>query len=249
MTDCETIATLIDGDEADPRLADGSVRCFERRDSVGSVLLIGVVHDHPSSEYRVGTLLQRFDPDIVALELPPLAVPLFEQYAADVEVPPQHGGEMSIAIQSTDARVVGIDAPNGGYLRRLVRQLAFEDRLSPIGRSLLTDLLRMTTQAVATRVGAFVGRIIGRPPVLYSPIRYDTSSFDDPSTQAQHEQGHLARRDSFLRAIEPPPAIERIDGLREQTMVDRITALRGEGDVAVVIGMEHVEAVADGIAP
>jgi len=83
-----------------------------------------VLHDHPASTYRVRTLIGRVDPAVLALELPPLALPLYDQYATDERTPPTLGGEMSAAIQAADAdRVAGIDGPTPGFLRRVASGL------------------------------------------------------------------------------------------------------------------------------
>ena len=102
MFDCTRVADELAASE-DPRLDEEYLRCLPGTDRHGPVLLVGVVHDHPASIARVVRMVETFPPDTLALELPPLAMPLFRRYAADSQQPPRLGGEMSAAIQSTDA--------------------------------------------------------------------------------------------------------------------------------------------------
>lgn len=72
---------------SDPRIGDEYVRIVE---SAGHapVILVGVVHDHPASIHRVRTIIDTLEPEVLGLELPSLATPLFEQFAGgegDVE--------------------------------------------------------------------------------------------------------------------------------------------------------------------
>lgn len=244
MTDCRGRIEELAGEIADPRITGEHLRCVDHAGELGSVLLIGVVHDHPASEYRVNQLVNRVDPDVLAVELPPLAIDLFSQYADDPEVPPQYGGEMSIAIQAADGLIAGIDAPSRQYLRLLLSRWRTGVDSPSIALSVLNDLLRMSAHAIATKLGALLGRFSGHRPLLYSPIRYDSSTFDSPGAQATHEASHLQKRDAFLRAIEQPRPIAIVDDLRETAMVERITSLRASGDVLVVLGLEHLEPVA-----
>ena len=49
-------------------------------DGLGSVLLVGVIHEYPASVSRLARLLETFTRGYLALELPPLAVSLFRTY-------------------------------------------------------------------------------------------------------------------------------------------------------------------------
>src|SRR6056297_2195481 len=98
----------------DPRMNDEYVR---RLPDAG-VTLVGVVHDHPASVHRAREVVRERDPDVVALEAPPLAMPLYETYARESRTPPTFGGEMSAAAQAAreeDAEVVGIDGPTVAF--------------------------------------------------------------------------------------------------------------------------------------
>lgn len=246
MIDCTAVNDAL-VETSDPRLDRRYIWCHEGTADLGSVLLVGVVHDHPASEYRVRRVLELGSPDILALELPPLAVELFRLYARDPEVPPQLGGEMSIAIQGTDASVVGIDAPNRQYLSLLVKRWLTRSIPTDLLLPTLKDFLLSSTHAVTARLGASVGSFMPAPPRLYDPIRYECSQFDPADSQASHEADHLSMRESFVNAVKLPPSLVLIDDLREESMIQRIRQLRRNGDIMVVLGMEHLDSVNTGI--
>lgn len=240
MFDCSDVDFADEDGTTDPRL-ERYLRCHPGDGDRGAVLLVGVAHDHPSSMARVARVLERVTPEVLALELPSLAVPLFRLYASDDHVPPRLGGEMSTAIQTAgDVRIVGIDGPNAEYLRLLLRRM-ISDRFSSgeifeLGR----DVVRGMGHALACRVGAVVGRTTPHTPKVYTHIRYDSTLFDSPRIQAKSELDHVTERQSFLRAIELPRATAVIDEAREESMATRLTELRSEGDVVAVVGIEHL---------
>ncbi|MCL7417304.1 MAG: hypothetical protein M8354_05630, partial [Halalkalicoccus sp.] len=88
--------------------------------------LVGVVHDHPASVARVEAVLRDSCPETLALELPPLAIPLYRSYATDAGFPSNAGGEMSAAIRASTASVVGIDGPSSGFSRAFYRYIERE---------------------------------------------------------------------------------------------------------------------------
>jgi pheromone shutdown protein TraB len=243
MIDCSEVTATIADPQTDPRLSEQYVRCLSD-DGVGTVLLIGVVHDHPASVFRVAHVLRSVTPETLALELPPLATGLFQIYARDRFTPPRLGGEMSAAIQAAgDVRTVGIDAPNRRYTRLLVERLL----ANPVPRDVLTivlrDLLYGFAHAMACRIGSFIGSITPLRPRVYTHLEYDASLLDSPSVQAGDEASNLSQHQVFLKAIETPPAIELIDEARDATMGRRLRELRENGDVVAVVGMEHLDAL------
>ncbi|SHH02223.1 hypothetical protein [Halobaculum gomorrense] len=242
MFDCDAVVAELRSEDADPRIDPSLVRCLRGTDGTGSVLLIGVVHDHPASVFRVSSLLESFPPDVLAVELPPLSVPLFCRYARDSHVPPRLGGEMSAAIDAADAaRVVGIDAPNSSYLRALIDRLRTDGEARTLARAMLTDFVRGLAQAAACRLGAVVAALTPYVPRVYAHIRYDVTLLDDPETQADHERRHLAQHRAFVGVVDPPPETAIVDRIREDVMAARIAALRDDGDIAVVVGMHHLD--------
>ncbi|WP_435073021.1 hypothetical protein [Halorubrum sp. HHNYT27] len=234
-----------EGEAVDPRL-EKFILYHPGENGRNAVFLVGVAHDHPSSVARVAHLLDAVAPDVLALELPPLAIPLFRLYAADEYVPPRLGGEMSTAIQRAgDARIVGIDGPNAAYIKLLVRRV-IADRVSVSDVSdIVGDSLKGVGHALACRFGASIGRLTSCVPKLYTHIAYDSASFDTPSAQARHEQSHVTERQSFLRVVELPRATSLIDAVREESMAVRLTELRSTGDVVAVVGIEHLEELSE----
>lgn len=244
MFDCSEIASEVGDPPIDPRIDEQFLRCVPETDGLGAVLLIGVVHDHPASVFRVAHLLETFTPEVLAVELPPLAMPLFRMYAEDQYTPPRLGGEMSMAIQAAgDVRTVGIDAPNPAYLQLLIRGLLTDRLPLNVTWSILKDLTNGFAHALACRLGALIGAITPLRLRLYSHIEHDCSLLDSPAVQAEHESSYVSQRQAFLRAIETPPAIGRIDEVREAGMMARLQDLRTAGDVIAVVGIEHLDAL------
>ena len=244
--------TLIDQfdeilDDQDPRIASRYFRIIPGCIGLGSILLVGVVHDHPSSEYRVHRTVRATKPMFLGLELPPLSIPLFELFANDQETPPQFGGEMSIAIQGSEATPVGIDSPSLPYLWLVLKHLIKHPPHEDPSRILLRDLVSATGHTLLTGLGAVFGQVTPFRPRLYHPIRYDCSLFDSPDEQASHERRHIEKRYTLLSAIKEPEAIATIDRLRENVMIDRLRAMRLRGDVIGVIGLEHLEPIYEGL--
>jgi len=244
MFECADVVSEFDDPQADVRLDDEHIRCVPGDDGAGSVLLVGVVHDHPASVFRVAHLIGEFPPAVLAVELPPLAVSLFQLYARDQYVPPRLGGEMSMAIQAaSDARIVGIDAPNRVYLRLLVERLRDDPPSIGLAKDLVRDFASGLGHALACRLGALIGAVTPLKLRVYSHIEYDCTLLDTPSTQADHEARHLSQRQAFLRAIDVPQDIQLIDSARERGMAVLLEDLRADSDVVAVVGMEHLDNV------
>ena len=75
------------------------------------LLVVGCVHDHPASVFRARSLVESLAPDVVAVELPGLAVPLFERVGRTAdEGPDSVGGEMSAALPAAAHRPLRRDA-------------------------------------------------------------------------------------------------------------------------------------------
>lgn len=223
----------------DPRLDPDYLRTVSGDD--GQVVLVGVVHDHPASVHRARAVVEQVAPDVVALELPSLAVPLFRRYAEDRQTPPAEGGEMSAAVQAADdARVVGIDAPSLAYARRLAAKLWAERPSAGTVRDVLAETAAVARHAARCRLAAspwpsvdsgFDGR-----------VDHDASVADPPDRQASHEATHLARSRSLLGAVERPASMRLTDGAREEAMADELASL--DGDVVAIVGFDHLDDVA-----
>lgn len=242
MFDCACVADELAASD-DPRLDETYIRCLPSTAGRQPVILVGVVHDHPASIARVTAVMETFEPDMLALELPPLAMPLFRQYADDKHRPPRLGGEMSAAIQTTDASSIGVDAPTVTYLSTLLKTVRRERPPRAVLGRLLKDLGSMATQALATRVAS---AIVRRTPIrlrVYDPIEHDSSLLDPQERQARHEQSFLSQRAALFGAIHPPEAIRLIDDAREGAMSVLLDRARTDGSVIAVLGMEHLDPV------
>ena len=208
-----------------------------------------MLHDHPASAYRVRTLVERVDPAVLALELPPLAVPLYEQYAADERTPPTLGGEMSAAIQAAAAdRIVGIDGPSPGFLRRVARGLRRTDASADTVKKTAGAVCSVTKDTLTCRLAAAVSSVTPFQVAVDTPTAYDTAWGDDAGRQADDERACIDRANSMLSAFETPPAAAVRTTARERYMADRLGDLRTDGRVVAVVGMAHLDAVARRLA-
>lgn len=235
-------------DDTDPRTTGDFVRRLSGGGRTGDVVLVGVVHDHPASAYRVRTVVDAADPDVLALELPPLAIPLFERDAADERRPPA-GDEMRAAIRAatTDA-VVGIDGPTPAFLWRLARTAYREGAGLATVRALLDGVVSVTRHAVACRLAATFGGFSPARPPARSPVAHACDPTDDPGRQAADEQSHVRRAEAVLGALGGLDHLHVRDVAREAHMAARLAALRDEGTVVAVVGAGHLDAVGERLA-
>ncbi len=241
MDDCQSIPDTID----DPRVTPQ----FYRQVSGPTELhLVGVVHDHPASIARVEALLEAIEPAVLALELPPAAVPLYRAYAreGDDTAAPRFGGEMSAAISAADAStdVVGIDAPNWSFLRRLLTRLIGDRVPASTARRVLSGVGGATRTALTCRVAATVTHATSMTVACDDPINYDCDDTDSPAEQATHERSHVASVQALLRCVDTDgTALAYRDETRERCMSDRLTDLREteSGEIVAVVGVDHLE--------
>ncbi len=226
----------------DPRISPTFVRTCE------NLLLIGVVHDHPASIARVNTLLEAAPPDILALELPPVAVPLYRSYANESRWPPRVGGEMSAGIaRAPGARTVGIDGPNWAFLRRLLSRLIADRVPLQTAQKLLKSVMSASREAFTCRLAATVCSVTSLTVIAQSPIEYDCEATDPPARQAEHELAHVSAVRTLLTGGDRPTVRYR-DETREACMIDRLESLREEGSVVAVVGMHHLDALEAGLS-
>ncbi len=211
--------------------------------------LVGVVHDHPASIARVAVLLEAIDPDVLALELPPATLPLYRAYAreASAEEPPRFGGEMAMAVRTvTDADLVGIDAPNWSFLRRLLVRLVADRVSAATARRVISSVGGATRSVVACRLAATLTHATSLTVACDDPIEYDCHHTDPPAEQAAHERSHVAGVQALLGSVDTTgTALTYRDETREQCMVDRLETIRSQGEVVAIVGVDHLEPIAE----
>lgn len=232
---------------SDPRLTGAYVREVSGQD--GAVTLVGVVHDHPASCYRVQHHVRRLDPEILALELPPSAVPLFEEYATSRQTPPVFGGEMSTAVQAADdATVVGVDRPTSSFGLKLIRNLLRERPSATIARKVFRNTVSAMKHAFVCRVAAGVSAHTDVRVEVDSPTEHDTDWTDSPTAQADDEQAQVRRSRTFMNAFQTSSssrASRLEDATREEHMAERLTKLSDDGDVVAIVGIDHLDPLAE----
>lgn len=230
-------------DVDDPRMNGAYVRICAGASGDADVFLVGVVHDHPASEYRARRIVEAVAPETLALELPPLALPLFEEYAREPASPPTYGGEMSAAIQADAAnRTVGIDGPTLTFTGRLARTLLHERAGLPTICSSARALASVTKHAAVCRAAATLSRTLSvQIEVDASEAAYGTDWSDAPESQAENERRQVRKAQFILQAFGSSRAGNLRDATREEHMADRLSSLRRDGDVVAVVGIDHLD--------
>ncbi|MFD1647801.1 hypothetical protein [Haloarchaeobius litoreus] len=230
--------------ETDPRFHDRWFRYIPASDGDGWVLLVGVVHDHPSSLHRAAETVRRLEPSVLALELPQLGIPLFERHADRADSPPRYGGEMAAALaERGESRVVGIDAPNRHFVRELTAYVRSERPPWERVAGVLAGATPILRHALRYRIAAMLDARTHLRLVPDVPTEFDVSVDDPPAEQAADEYRQLSRSRSLLSAVELPPDVAELDRLREATMAARLRSLRSEGSVVAILGQDHLDAV------
>ena len=237
--------------DSDPRVTGEYVR--QVSSDAGRLTLVGVVHDHPASTYRVRQVIEELNPEVLALELPPISIPLFTQYASTDRCPPVFGGEMSAAIQAAaTSTTVGIDRPTGAFFQRLGWNLLRERPSLQTVRNVVSDAVETTKHAVTCRIAAAVVARTAVQLEVDSPISHDIDWTDAPDDQARDERTQVRRSHSFLRAFRTASRTQasRIqDVAREEEMAARLLQLREEGNTVAVVGIDHLDSVAERLDP
>ena len=230
---------------SDPRLTGDFLRRLSGPQ--GSITLVGVAHDHPSSIYRVRTAIEAFDPDTLALELPPMAIPLFEQYAADSRTPPALGGEMSAAIQAADtATVTGIDRPTAGYYRRLLGTIVRERPSLAALRNVFAESASTLSHAVACRLAALFGKWTPHALAVDSSTDHEVDHSDEPSAQAADERTQIRRSRAILDSLGSDSYVHASQIERDSRDIEMASRLADfDGDTLAVVGISHLDALVE----
>jgi pheromone shutdown protein TraB len=231
--------------DSDPRITGEYLRRVPG--GPGALTLVGVVHDHPASTYRTRQVIKELEPAVLALELPPISIPLFEEYAKTKRTPPIFGGEMSAAIQAaaTDI-IVGIDRPTGGFFQRLGRKLLQERPSAEMLRKVFSNTLSTTKHALLCRLAAALAARTSVRLEVDSPIAYDIDWTDSPEDQAIDERDQARLAHSFMNAFRTTNksrASQLEDTVRDAEMATRLSALREQGDVVAVVGIDHLDSL------
>lgn len=236
----------------DPRVSREDFRLLPGTGDDGDVTVIGVVHEHPASVYRVERATALLDPDVVALELPPLATPLFERYADEPDagsagaVP--SGGEMSAAIRASgDARVVGIDLPDVKRTGTVLDALRAEQLSVPAAVRALRSFESLFGHALRCRIANWASRIgvTIDPHVDRGTETTGCSPSASADEQAAAEAAVIGAGTTLLRSFTRPPAVRTFDRARERAMARTLTELGRDGSVVAVVGYAHMDPIAD----
>lgn len=216
----------------DPRLDPAHERRIEH--AAGTLTLVGVVHGHPASIYRARSVVADWDPAVLALELPPLALPRFLAKARAGE----DAGEMVAAIRgSGDSMIVGIDGPSTAFLRDLLRTFRKERPPAGVAARVLQASLTAALNGAKWRFG------IGDIPT--GDGTYRVSSTDPPEAQAKDERNHLAHARSVMSSFDVRETARLRDQSRETHMAKRLVGLSREGDVVAIVGRHHLDPLAE----
>lgn len=234
-------------DHDDPRITGEHIRHIVG--SNGTVTLVGAVHDHPASVFRAKEAVSAIDPDVIALELPPSAIPIFERYADDDVSPPALGGEMSAAIQAgrTD-QIVGIDGPSIGFLTELGRTLHSETMDLSMAIDIVSSLASATKRALFARGADVIAALTTCHLEVDRTVDHAVTADDSPTAQARDERTQISRAHGLLDAMQPSRAIRYMDATREAHMA-RVLAPYLEGQTVVaIVGRGHLDPVASRLA-
>ncbi|MDZ7730206.1 MAG: hypothetical protein U5K37_03545 [Natrialbaceae archaeon] len=211
------------------------VRQTSGADGAHPVTLIGVVHDHPASIHRVEALIEHLQAPILALELSPLLVPVFETRAESATTGP--GREFQAAIAASESpRVVGIDGPTLGFLATLISTIHIDDHTVRTGLTTLREVCRATVQGVSYRLGRECDA---------TEVTHDVSLADTPARQASDERQQVKTATAISNAFDPSAAVACRDETRERYMARRLERLRTSGPVVAIVGHDHLDPIAE----
>lgn len=202
--------------------------------SFPDLTLVGVVHDHPASIERVRSVVRESDLETLALELPPLAVPLYRSYAASDS--PSIGGEMSAAIQASEAAVVGIDGPSRAFARVFYHYARRERLDRETVKRLWTSVRAASTRAVRCRIAA-TAVTRGLEVEDERSFNYDCDPRDSIEERATDERSHVSAART-VGALSPPHVVHR-DAIREDCMATVLRERRGP--IVAVVGIDHLD--------
>ncbi len=233
----------------DPRVRSDQLRLFDGPTG-HPVLVVGCVHDHPASVYRVRALVDALRPDVVGVELPGLAVPLFERVGRDADADCPTGGEMSTALATAadlGVRRVGIDTLDAAFARSLAAELRRESPSFATLRRVFDSVSSVGRHALTCRLSAALGRFGTAAPVTKRAYDHDVDRSASAADLAADERRQVTRSLSVLRALERSAASDVVDGAREETMAANLCSLRSDGSVVAVVGFDHLSGITESL--
>jgi pheromone shutdown protein TraB len=158
------------------------------------------------------------------------------------------GGEMSAAIEAAgDARVVGLDMPDGRSLTALATTLWRERVSAETARTVAYDVWTLCRHAVEGRLVAAGAPANLAKHDLMRQHRYEVTTDDPPVVQADHEHSHVRRSRALHQSLEPPRATRLVDDVRERRIGTRLAELSAETTepVVAVVGYDHLDRIAE----
>jgi hypothetical protein len=240
----DSMSGVVSGE--DPRVSEQFLSIVPGEEQTHETIIVGTVHDHPASAYRTRTVVSHVDPDFVAIEIPPVAVPLFEKTAESDHPPlPVGGSEMSAALAgNTGGNAVGLDSFGTSFFGHFLSEAYRTDTVSPADTwRALGAVRRVQKEAVLCRASAKTGRLRGWIENALVSFEYDVTADDPPLDQARDEQEHVSKNRSLLEAVDRPASEELLDSARERNMSAQLSSLRRAGTVVAVVGFDHHEPI------
>lgn len=239
VSSCDSVEAVVASN--DPRVCDQFVNVVRPAGDAAKTVLVGTVHDHPASVYRARAVVEAVSPDVIAVEVPPLAAAVFRERAGEDSDVPGFSGEMAAAVDAADsAQVAGIDSFGPSFLGSLLTE-AYERGTSVSTLSdVVADLARVQREATLCRAAATFERLTPTVEAAVSSFEHDVTATDPPADQARDERDHVARAVSLHDAVETPPAESLLDSTREENMSARVSSLRDDGVVVAVVGYDHL---------
>ena len=185
--------------------------------------------------------MNALDHAVLALEMPPMALSLYREYARDTRTPPVFGGEMSAAIQASTAPVVGIDGPSTVFFRTLSRTLQ-EERASVRDRyRLARSVIAVSRHTLVCKLAAIVATHTSMRIEVGTPVAHGCSATDSPGDQADDERRCVFATRSLLESTDPPASLALRERAREACMAQNLRRLRTRGDVVAIVGIDHLD--------
>jgi pheromone shutdown protein TraB len=98
-------------------------------------------------------------------------------------------------------------------------------------------------------VAATLARTTGLTVEVDTPTPHDTDWTDEPDVQASDEHRQIRTARTVMNAFQGPDVRAVQKTARERHMADRLATLREEGAVVAVVGIGHLDALAERLGP